>query len=88
MAPDRITPALSNELFYWLAAVVYSLNGLAVSQLCENVMGINLIGLLSGVIAVCGPREHPRNDAPTHTRTVTHTPVSTAESSSTSGSMR
>lgn len=27
-------------------------------QPCENVMWINLIGLLSGVIAVCGPWEH------------------------------
>lgn len=82
-APDRITAALSNESFYWLAAVVYSLNGLAVSQLRENVMGINLIGLLSGVIAVCGPREHPGNDAHTHT----HTHPSALQSPSTSGSM-
>lgn len=82
-APDRITTALCNELFYWLAAVVYSLNGLAVSQLCENVMGINLIGLLSGVIAVCGSREHPGNDAHTHT----HTHPSALQSPSTSGSM-
>lgn len=29
-------------------------------QLCGNVMWINLIGLLSGVIALCGPWEHPQ----------------------------
>lgn len=33
-------------------------------QLCENVMWIILIGLLSGVIAVCSLWEHSGNDAP------------------------
>lgn len=32
--------------------------------MCENVMWIILIGLLSGVIAVCSLWEHSGNDAP------------------------